>query len=467
MNALNPYMQGRQAGTARPYAPIQAGGKIGVDALMAARQANAITPTVTQGRNVQKINIDPARDIRATGDANRLDLRARMNNDATMDMEAMRQTSQDARALTNNEFTAGQNNLNRKLEKQQLEAQHENNRLLQKGQFSENQKDRTFEASESDKRIDADLERLGISNTHAKDMQGLDITSREKMTYAELNTRVGIANKQLDLQLKELNEKIALEEKKLTSQETQSDKDRTSRENMQGKEIKSAEGMQDERIESAEGEGNANRKTQEDINSANNANRVAVGKQSDLASLNRMKEELTFKRSELKAMQDIKKAERDDKFAQGQAFGATVARKNEDWSKWQTQGKAEYRQSAEDSYMNKFGVGAIQTIQNGGDGTIDTPNGPLKPMIPDRTGQMIINPAWVNVARNKILQDPTQRSTYAAEVDRRVDRRDEANYRIWEAYQTTSARNGIPTQSTTPLTPSPGRGVPIQQGKTY
>ena len=114
--------------------------------------------------------------------------------------------------------------------------------------------------------------------------------------------------------------------------------------------------------------------------------------------------------------------------------------------------------------MNKFGVGAIQAIQNGGDGTIDTPNGPLKPMIPDRTGQMIINPAWVNVARNKILQDPTQRSTYYNEVDQRVKSRDDANYRIWEAYQTTSARNGIPTQSTTPLTPG---GSAINPNKVY
>lgn len=491
-NALNPYMQGRQAGMARPYAQIQSGGKIGVDALMAARQANAITPTVTQGRNVQMVDIDPARDIRATADANRLDLRARMNNDATMDMESYRQQSQDARALTNNEFNAEQNALNRELSRKQLEAQLENNRILQDTRLlsegKEKQLDREFQASESDKRIGANLEALGISNEHAKVMQGLDINSREKMTFEELNTRVDLANKEIALKEKEIQSRITMLEKELNVRVSEGDKSRASEKELQDARIASGEKEGAANRASAEKEGAANRatqvqinaskitssekindannQTQRDITTANNQNRLDVGKQSQLASLREVQENLKFKRDELQAMKDIKKAERDDKYAQSQAFGSTVARANEVWNKWQTQGREDYRAQRENAYMNKYGAQAIMEIEGGGDGSIKTESGVLRPTKPDRNGNEVMNEVWIERARSMILMDPTQRSRYSAEVDRAVDERDRANHRIWEAYQTTSAKAGIPTQSLTPLTPNPG-GAPINPNKVY
>ena len=492
-NALNPYMQGKQAGMARPYAQIQSGGKVGVDALMAARQANAMTPTVTQGRNVQMVNIDPARDIRATADANRLDLRARMNNDAAMDMEAYRQQSSDARALTNNEFNAEQNSLNRELDRQQLEAQLENNRILQAGQQEyqgrEKQLDREFEASESDKRIGANLEALGISNEHAKVMQGLDISSREKMTFEELNTRVDLANKEIALKEKEIQSRITMLEKELKVRVSEGKANRKSDKDLQDARITSGEKegaanrasaekegaanrdtqvqINDSKITSSEKINTANNQTQEDINTANNQNRLDVGKQSQLASIKEAQENLKFKREELQAMKDLKKAERDDKYAQSQAFGSTVARANERWTKWQTQGREEYRRQRENAYMNKYGMQAIQAITGGRDGSIKTESGMLRPTKPDRNGNEVMNEVWVERARSMILMDATQRSSYSAEVDRAVEQRDQANYRMWEAYQTTSAKAGIPTQSLTPLTPNPGGGVLIQKGKTY
>jgi hypothetical protein len=237
---------------------------------MAARQANAMTPTVTQGRNVQMVNIDPARDIRATADANRLDLRARMNNDAAMDMEAYRQQSSDARALTNNEFNAEQNSLNRELDRQQLEAQLENNRILQAGQQEyqgrEKQLDREFEASESDKRIGANLEALGISNEHAKVMQGLDISSREKMTFEELNTRVDLANKEIALKEKEIQSRITMLEKELKVRVSEGKANRKSDKDLQDARITSGEKEGAANRASAEKEGAANRDTQVQIN---------------------------------------------------------------------------------------------------------------------------------------------------------------------------------------------------------
>lgn len=444
-------------GMNRPYAQIQSGGKVGVDQLMAARQANAITPTVTQGRNVQMVDIDPAKDIRANAEANRLDLRARMNNDANMDMERFRQNTMDERALVNNQFTAEQNDLNRELQKRQLDAQLENNRLLQDSkqtfQGEESEKQRNFLATESDKKLAADMEALGIRNEHALTMQGLDISSREKLTFEELNTRVDIANKEITLREKEIQSRITMLEKELNVKVSEGDKDR-----------KAEKENQTARIESAEKEGAANRETQTDLNTANNQNRLDVGKQSQLASLKELQQNLKFKRDELKAMKDIKKAERDDKYAQSQAFGATVARANENWQKWETQGKADYRTQKEEAYMNKYGVQAIVEIQNGGDGSIITESGTLSPTKPDRNGNEVMNEQWIERARSMILMDATQRSVYSAEVDRAVEKRDETNYNIWAAYQTTSARNGIPTQSLTPLTPG---NSPINPNKVY
>ena len=445
-NALNPYMQGRQMGMNRPYAQINSGGKVGVDQLMAARQANAINPTVTQGRNVQMVNIDPAKDIRASADANRLDLRARMNNDAAMDMERFRQQTMDERALFNNQFTAEQNELNRELQKRQLDATLENNRLLQDSkqtfQGKESQKQREFLASESDKKIGADMEALGMRNDFAMKLAEFEGGIRTAINDKQLSTQVSLAEKEIALKEKEIQSRITMLEKELSVKVSEGDKNR-----------KADKELQDARIASGEKEGAANRKTQTDINTANNQNRLAVGKQSQLASLNELKENLAFKRQELKAMQDMKQAELDDKYAQSQAFGATVARANENWQKWETQGKADYRKQKENAYMNKYGMQAIQAIQGGGDGSIQTQSGVLQPTIQDRNGNEVMNPQWVERARSMILMDATQRSVYSAEVDRAVEQRDQANYRIWEAYQTTSAKAGIPTQSTTPLTP--------------
>jgi hypothetical protein len=380
-----------------------------------------------------------------------------MNNDANMDMERFRQETMDERALVNNQFTSEQNDLNRELQKRQLDAQLENNRLLQKGQQEfqgqESQKQRNFLATESDKKIASDMEALGIRNEHASAMQGLDISSREKLTFEELNTRVDIANKEIALREKEIQSRISMLEKELNVKASEGDKNRQAE-----KENQAA------RIASGEKEGAANRKTQTDLNTANNQNRLDVGKQSQLASLKELQQNLKFKRDELQAMKDIKKAERDDKYAQSQAFGSTVARANETWQKWETQGKADFRTQKENAYMNKYGMQAIQAIQGGGDGAIQTESGVLQPTIQDRNGNEVMNPQWIERARSMILMDATQRSVYSAEVDRAVEKRDETNYNIWAAYQTTSAKAGIPTQSTTPLTPG---SSPINPNKVY
>ena len=222
-NALNPYMQGRQAGMARPYAQIQSGGKVGVDALMAARQANAITPTVTQGRNVQMVNIDPARDIRANTDANRLDLRARMNNDATMDMETLRQDRSDSRSASNNEFSATENALNRTAQADEAEATRANTRVLQKGLFShqssEGGLDRTHSLSIEDKRLANALKLAGVNSDNAIEIA----TIRGGIAIAQTTAELGMRSE-------EAAQRFKIVRKELKDRKAQSDADRTSRE---------------------------------------------------------------------------------------------------------------------------------------------------------------------------------------------------------------------------------------------
>lgn len=433
-NALNPYMQGRQAGMARPYAQIQSGGKIGVDALMAARQANAITPTVTQGRNVQMVDIDPARDIRATADANRLDLRARMNNDAAMDMESYRQQSQDARALTNNEFNAEQNRLNRELDERQLEAQLANTRVLQKGLFSqqsgESQKDRTHSLSIEDKRLANALQIAGVNSENAIELATIRGGIAIAQTTAELGQRAA-----------EAAQRFKVARKELKARKSQSDADRTSRESVA------------EADRSAALQGTAMRGA---YSMAGKAMDFEIA-EAELAWRERMfNAEHKLKKREFK----LKEGARDN-FAE--SAGAVVA----EYDKWQSTGSKTMTEDLRNQWVRTHGLSyARQGNLEGGVNLKDAQGNTVTPFT-GKSGKLDQN--WVNALFASL--DDNAKSHYSSSVTDVVTARDREFSNLLMRYLGSAAASGasvnIPPNSLQPKQPqAQGQGAnPTLQAK--
>jgi hypothetical protein len=433
-NALNPYMQGKQAGMARPYAQIQSGGKVGVDALMAARQANAMTPTVTQGRNVQMVNIDPARDIRATADANRLDLRARMNNDAAMDMEAYRQQSSDARALTNNEFTAEQNKLNRELDEQQLEAQLANTRVLQGALFNqqsgESQKDRLHSLSIEDKRLANTLQIAGVNSENAIELATIRGGIAIAQTTAELGQRAA-----------EAAQRFKVARKELKARKDQSDADRTSRE---------SEAAADR---SASLQGIAMRGA---YSMAGKAMDFEIA-EAELEWREKMfNAEHTLKKREFK----LKETARD---AFSDSAGAVVA----EYDKWQSTGSKTMTENLRNQWVRTHGVNyARQGNLEGGVNLKDAQGNILTPFT-GKSGRL--DQKWVNALFASL--DDNAKSHYSSSVTDVVTARDREFSNLLMRYLGSAAASGtsvnIPPNSLQPRQPqAQGKGAnPTLQAK--
>lgn len=443
-NALNPYMQGRQAGMARPYAQIQSGGKIGVDTLMAARQANAITPTVTQGRNVQMVNIDPARDIRATADANRLDLRARMNNDAAMDMEAYRQESQDARALTNNEFTREQNKLNRELDKRQLEAQLDNTRVLQKGLFSqqsaESELDRTHSLSVEDKRLASALKIAGVNSENAIELAGIRGGIAIAQTTAELGQRAVEAKEKFTIMRKELRDRKAESKADRTSRETQAGADRTSRETQ------------------AEADRNAALQ--------GTAMRGAYSMAGKAMDLEMAEKELDWREKMFDAEHKLKKREfklkedARDNFAE--SAGAVVA----EYDKWQRTGSKTMTEDLRNQWVRSHGISYARQSNIMGGVNLEDANGNTVTPFTGKSGKLDQN--WVNALFATL--DDNARSHYSSSVTDVVTARDREFQTLLMRYLGSAATSGtsvnIPPNSLQPRQPqAQGQGVSPTQAK--
>ena len=163
-NALSPFMQGRSMGVTRPYTPIQSGGQMSTEALMAYNNANALRPTQTQGRNNTLVNVDPAFDIRANSEANRMDLREKMSQDASM-----------ARELSRQEHGASEGVLNRAAQQDATNAQMAHTQAMQDAML-------TFRGQEGQ-----------AGRTHEKGLQDDAIASREKIALDETAKRLELA----------------------------------------------------------------------------------------------------------------------------------------------------------------------------------------------------------------------------------------------------------------------------------
>jgi hypothetical protein len=454
-DALNPYMAGRQMGVGRQYAPIQSGGGMSAAQFMAANQANALTPRQTMGRNVEMIDIDPAVDIRRTAENNRLDLRARMDNDAR---------ARDARL--NREFQGKENEASRALQAEQNRLEREQNLLLQERnqsfekwmqsdrqnfQGGQNDLNRAHEVSLVNQRLQGDLQKIGIQNDFAEKITILEGDIRSAQTDKELEAKFKMLDKEIEQQNKDLDARISMFNKEQERIQSEGAANR-----------KSQESMQTERIEATSREGELNRQSTEKINSENNNNRLLVERMGQLGQMERLKEELTFKREEMNSLKELKKAELDDKYSNSQAFGATVARQNERWDKWDIGGGREsFRRSVEDQFFNEQGIGIIAGL-TGGTGAIDAGDGKtIEPMKRGRDGKEYLNPLWVSKAKQLMQTDNNAKASYYGAVTQRVNERESSLFKTWSAYQDAAARNGIPVQSVNPLTPNPTSTPPI------
>lgn len=393
VNALNPYMQGRQMGMNRPYAPIQAGAKVGVDQLMANRQANALTPTRTQGQNTQLVNIDPAKDIRATADANRLDLRAQMNNDAAMDTERFRQETMDARAIRNNEFTEEQNKLNRELERQQLEAQLDNQRIMQEALFKsreELQDDaQDFQMSIEEKRLANSLKLAGVNSKNAIELAQIRGGFQIAATTAELGQRA-----------EEAREKIKIMRAELKQKKESAEADRKAM--LQGKVIdqSAATGRTAMQIEMAE-------------------------------------KELDWQQKMFEAEQKLASSKLEQQTTDRKEFSKNVGQVADEYAKWKATGLQAMRKDLQESWVKS--MGASFAIKNPelfikGDPPVQ---------IPMRSGRSkTLNQEWVNTLMANL--DDGHKQHFYENVEKVVSERDAEFYKLVLNYMGVLSRGGIP-----------------------
>lgn len=131
-NALNSsYMEGRSMGMAKPYAQIQSGAQMGPRELLAYNNANTLGPIQQrQARNNALVNVDPAFDIRENSQQNRMDLREKMGQDASLERQLQQQV-----------FTADQGEKNRQATREATEAQMKSTAALQAGMLQSRERE--------------------------------------------------------------------------------------------------------------------------------------------------------------------------------------------------------------------------------------------------------------------------------------------------------------------------------------